>query len=379
MQRYFDPETPNEEMRRLCPRALESSQQFNAPAARAALIKRGFKPEYLVRYCYRPFDLRWIYWEPEQGLLGRRSPDYFAVARPDNPCIEARQRQPMDAFDRGYVTSTLADNFGNGFSSFFPLRLHEGENLISEAALHPNVSKQAQAYLAGIGAGFESLFYHVVAILHSPDFRDENQGALKQDWPRIPLPATKNLLLASAALGRELGVLLDPERPAPKAATCLTAIGPITGGEGTLDPDAGDLELTAGWGHAGKGGVTMPAKGRIQVRDMTAAERGKLPEGAGAILGEQTCDVWLNDRACWRNIPLRVWEYTLGGYQVIKKWLSYREKKLLGRSLSVDEARYVTEMARRMAAILLLGPALDSGYRAAKANTFDWGQAAKKQ
>jgi hypothetical protein len=30
---------------------------------------------------------------------------------------------------------------------------------------------------------------------------------------------------------------------------------------------------------------------------------------------------------------------------VIKKWLSYREKELLGRSLSVDKARYVTEMA----------------------------------
>ena len=55
-----------------------------------------------------------------------------------------------------------------------------------------------------------------------------------------------------------------------------------------------------------------------------------------------------------------------------KKWLSYREHKLLGRSLSVDEARYVTEAARRIAAILLLGPELDRNYAAVKANGYIW-------
>jgi hypothetical protein len=76
--------------------------------------------------------------------------------------------------------------------------------------------------------------------------------------------------------------------------------------------------------------------------------------------------------AYWCNIPARVWEYTIGGYQVIKKWRSYREKPLLGRALTVDEARYVQEMARRIAAILLLEPALDANYESIKANTFSW-------
>jgi hypothetical protein len=62
---------------------------------------------------------------------------------------------------------------------------------------------------------------------------------------------------------------------------------------------------------------------------------------------------------------VRLWDYTISGYAVIKKWLSYREKELLGRSLSVDEARYVTETARRLAAVMLLGPQLDESYRAA--------------
>ena len=51
--------------------------------------------------------------------------------------------------------------------------------------------------------------------------------------------------------------------------------------------------------------------------------------------------------AYWKNIPANVWEYYIGGYQVIKKWLSYREQELLGRALRVEEAREVTNMARR--------------------------------
>jgi len=76
----------------------------------------------------------------------------------------------------------------------------------------------------------------------------------------------------------------------------------------------------------------------------------------------------LNNVAHWSNIPLRVWEYTIGGYQVIKKWLSYREDKLLGRPLTKHEVRYVQEMARRIAAIVLLEPELDENYRSAKAH-----------
>ena len=221
-------------------------------------------------------------------------------------------------------------------------------------------------------------FLHMIATLHSAGYIPENQGGLKQDWPRIPLPATKDLLLASASLGQELAALLDPESPMPSAAAALTFIGPITAAEGTLDPDAGDLEVTVGWSHDGQGGVTMPTRGRVTERAMTPAELAALPPGAGEILGATTCDVWLNGRAYWGNIPKNVWEYTLGGYQVIKKWLSYRESALLGRSLSVEEVRYVTAVVRRIAAILLLGPKLDASYEAVKGNAIDWKTPAKR-
>jgi len=57
----------------------------------------------------------------------------------------------------------------------------------------------------------------------------------------------------------------------------------------------------------------------------------------------------------------------------MKKWLSYRERPLLGRDLRAEEARYATEMARCIAA-LLLEPALDENDARVKAETYEWGQ-----
>lgn len=45
---------------------------------------------------------------------------------------------------------------------------------------------------------------------------------------------------------------------------------------------------------------------------------------------------------------------------------------MLGRPLTVEEARYVTEMIRRIAALLLLEPALDATYRAVSADAYAW-------
>jgi Type ISP C-terminal specificity domain len=87
-------------------------------------------------------------------------------------------------------------------------------------------------------------------------------------------------------------------------------------------------------------------------------------DDALALLGNNRLDVYLNDDAMWSAVPMKVWEYTLGGYQVLKKWLSYREFDLLGRVLRPDEAAYFSQVVRRIAAILLMGPALDASYQA---------------
>ena len=112
-----------------------------------------------------------------------------------------------------------------------------------------------------------------------------------------------------------------------------------------------DFSMTAGWGHFGQGEAIMPGQGRVVEREYTVGERTALSE-AVRVLGETTFDVYMNDRAYWRNVPVAVWNYKLGGYQVLKKWLSYREFGVLGRNMRPEEVRHVTDTARRIAAIL---------------------------
>ena len=231
-----------------------------------------------------------------------------------------------------------------------------------------NVSPAARAYLASFGLPdpdtdqktAELIWYHVLAIGYSPAYLIKNADGIRQDWPRIPLAKAKNDLLASAALGRQVAVLLDTEAPIPgvtagKIRDDLKTIAVFQRVDGKpAKPESGDLDLTAGWGHGGKGGITMPGKGKIIRRD----------DGA--------CDIFLNDVTCWRNVPETVWDYIIGGYQVIKKWLSYREKPLLGRGLTPDEVRYVTEMTRRLAALVDLRISLDANYWSVIKKTYSW-------
>ena len=218
--------------------------------------------------------------------------------------------------------------------------------------------------------------------------RTENAGALRQDWPRIPLPATRDALLASAELGRKVAALLDVEEPVDAVTTGsirheLRQLGSIATADGrSINPSAGDLAVTAGWGHAGKGGVTMPGRGRVIERPYSAAELAAFREGLADLgltydqlmscLGGACYDVYLNDVAYWRCVPARVWTYTIGGYQVMKKWLSYRERTLARPRPQGRGGAYVGEMTRRIAAILLLEPALDANYERVKADAYPW-------
>jgi hypothetical protein len=124
---------------------------------------------------------------------------------------------------------------------------------------------------------------------------------------------------------------------------------PTTVASGNVDYD--DFAVSAGWGHFGTGEVVMPGQGRALEREYTWDERAALAD-AVAMLGETTFDVYLNERAYWRNVPAAVWNYQLGGYRVVKKWLSYRESKVLGRPLRTEEVQHFTDTARRIGAIL---------------------------
>ena len=576
---YFDPALGHEEIARRHPAAMKTTARFDARAVREALLARGGPNEDgFVRFAYRPFDNRWLYWEGDTKLLDEKRADYRPHVFEGNLWLEAREREAKEDFSRGTVVRHLADNFGNGLSSFFPLRLCEGQIGSNDDGLHhprawppdhaahrigsddadprnpgvgppahaaghvgsdgdgaprslgpllpdraargigsngdgprtrnpearppasaarriendddgaprslgpslpdrtargigsdddgprnpearppapaarrigsddagprrhPNLSGAARRYLESLGLSVEDLFHHVLAVLHDPAYREANAGALRMEWPRIPLPGwpapgngapgngasedtdvpsatdrrsraagpppgkadisptlvipakagiqvlgdtdappadepnpnaresrttpsvlvgrreAAHALARSAARGRELACLLDSDTAVPGVTSgrlrpeiAAIAIPATTDGRNMTGDD---FALTAGWGHYGTGGAVMPGQGRIVERPFTPEERAALGDVL-PVLGETTFDVHLNARAFWRNVPAAVWGYKLGGYQVLKKWLSYRECAILGRPLHPEEVQHFTDTVRRIRAILL--------------------------
>ena len=366
---YFDPDLSHEEVARRYPIAMRTDPRFAPRAVRTALLARGGPVECgFMPYAYRPFDTRWIYWEADTKLLDEKRSEYKPHVFDENMWLSSSQRirkgeaEPQTAFTRHIASYHLIERVAN----WFPAWLRDdglGTDVVDGTRRRPNLSAAAESYLDRLGLGVEDLFHHVLAVLHDPAYREANAGALRMEWPRIPLPGwpdgdqqgAAEDLAASAARGRELAALLDSDTPVPGVTT------------GTLRPEAaavsvpsttdggnmagGDFALTAGWGHFGSGQAIMPGHGRVVERPYTAHERAALGESAHT-LGDTTFDVHLNDRAYWCSVPAPVWSYKLGGYQVLKKWLSYREHKVLGRPLHPSEVQHFTDTARRIGAIL---------------------------
>ncbi|MFH1373378.1 MAG: type ISP restriction/modification enzyme [bacterium] len=377
-----------------------------------AIAAEPYKPQHLVRYSVRPFEIQWAYYCAVPGVWNRARPNYkeqcwegntFIITRPAG--VASVEGTPL------FFTSTIGDNDSlRGHAYYFPVQFRPATRkrradsasgslaleIKPQRAVAANLSNNARAYLKSFGisnpdmnAETASLIWmHALAIGYSPAYLSENADGIRQDWPRIPLPDSKKALLASAKLGNRVAALLDTERglsgvTSGRLRAELKTMGIVSRvGGGSLTAEEGGFGLTAGWGHAGKAGVTMPGRGKIEERAYTGEELEAFNAGAKGLgltlkqvlehLGKNTLDVYLNDMAYWKNIPVNVWDYHIGGYQVIKKWLSYREKSLLGRSLKMEEVEYVTDTTRRIAAIILLQPTLDTNYEAVKSDTYVW-------
>ena len=368
---YFDPELRHDEITRRYPAAMRNSSAFKISDARKVrdiMLARGGPIEAgFVQDSYRPFDNRWLYWEADRHLLTAPSPGYGRHVFTGNLWLSSAQHLRKGASEPQACVTALLGSFHliERGAAMFPAWLRdEGLDLDGDGTQRrPNLSPAAQRYLDILGLGVEDLFHHVIAVLHDPAYREANAGALRMEWPRIPLPGwpdgdakgAVDELTASAARGRELAALLDSETPvsgvtegALRPEIAAIAIPSTTSGHNMTGDD---FALTASWGHFGSGQAVMPGQGRAVKRPYTPDEQAALAKTAPA-LGDTTFDIYMNDVAYWRNVPAAVWTYKLGGYQVLKKWLSYREHKVLGRALHWEEIQHFTDTARRIARIL---------------------------
>ena len=366
---YFNPDLSHEEVGRLYPSVMNPAARFNPRAVRDSLLKRGnlAAKSGIVRYAYRPFDNRWLYWESETKLLDEKRVDYKPHVFDGNRCLVFQRKARPDSSPPLFISNIGDLNQMNSGVHCVPAWLRDEGLALEGDGTHrrPNLSPAAQRYLERLDLGVEDLFHHALAVLHDPDYREANAGALRMEWPRIPLPGwpegnapgAAEELVASAARGQELAQLLDPETGVSGVTMGplhpeISAIAvPATADGGNMADE--DFEVSAGWGHYGYGDAVMPGQGRVEERSCTAEELAALGD-ATATLGDITFDIYLNGRAYWRDVPAKVWSYKLGGYQVLKKWLSYRESKVLGRRLTPEEVQHFTGTARRIAAVLML-------------------------
>lgn len=368
---YFDKNISNEEIARRYPDAMKNTEGFDAKKARDELISRGGPTDSgFIRFSYRPFDNRWLYWEEDTKLLDRKRTSYKPHISEENIWFSAAQHlrkssaEPQACFTRHMGSSHLIERG----ASMFPAWIYD-ENIFSKNGCcekkRPNLSDEARRYLERLDLRVEDLFYHVLAILHDPEYRKTNTGGLKMGWPRIPLPGwpggrIKNAaetIVRAAELGRELARLLDPDAPVEGVTegklnpqVSIIAVPRTTDKRGMAGED---LAMTAGWGRLRQGSVVMPGRGHVVERHYTSEERKALGKSVSS-LGEITFDIHINAGAFWSNVPAAVWNYRLDGYQVLKKWLSYRERGILGRPMTSEEVMHFSNTARRIGAILML-------------------------
>ena len=363
---YFGATLSHDEIVRRYPGIMKTTAQFNAHSLRDDLLKRGGPNESgFIRYVYRPFDIRWLYWEADSNLLDRPRDDYKPHVFEGNSWLVTQQK-PRREWSPPQVISNIGclDLMDRG-ATCIPMWLYD-DGLESEVkgSCRPNLSTVAESYLKRIGAGVEELFHCVLSVLHDPAYCEANADALRMDWPRIPLPGWPDGEAYDAtvtfadltARGRAIATLLDSDVPIPGVTQgslhleFVTVAVPTTADGHNMTGE--DFAVTAGWGHYGRDNAVMPGKGRIVERTLTPSERVALGDKQ-LVLGETTFDVYLNARAFWCNVPYAVWNYKLGGYQVLKKWLSYREHDVLNRALSPEEVQHFSDIARRIEAMIL--------------------------
>ena len=166
--------------------------------------------------------------------------------------------------------------------------------------------------------GPEDVFHYIYAVLHSPTFRERYDQFLRADFPRIPITDDLDLFRALAALGGQLknAHLMD------STSLYHTEVSfPVTG----------DNVVESGHPKYVSPGLTPPGEQSPLNRGRVYISRDARKSGKQGHYFE--------------GIPPEVWEFRIGGYQPLDKWLKDRR----GRTLSfggLDHYRRITSALR---------------------------------
>jgi predicted helicase len=293
----------------------ESKDQLAARMNRhLSSLSRTFRPELIRKTTYRPFDDRWIYYEP--SLLTRSRFKFVSqINEQQNIILICGKSSKSNALSHYFVSDKFSElkcgEYTKG-SYMFPLYLSaasDGQTSLEDVAVREHnlsddvVEKLAQSVHCkhaslveptNLRLAPEDVISYVYAILHCPSYREKYKEFLNTDFPIIPYPSNKEAFHKAVAMGHRLiGVHC-------MSSNELSSV--ITG---------------------------YPVDGS-NVVEMVSYAAGR---------------VWINSQQYFDMVPDRSWEMFIGGYQPAQKWLTDRKGHKLAYDAIMHYQRLVTALS----------------------------------
>ncbi|KMW69896.1 MAG: type ISP restriction/modification enzyme [Limnoraphis robusta] len=268
----------------------------------------------IIPYLYRPFDQRYLLYQINLIQIGRGGAGYNIMQHMiygDNlGLITSRQQSQQREWTLVGITKFVTDNCSISSNTkersyLFPLYLYPTDNPTlfdlqptnAPGGRRPNLSSEfIQDFSTRLELEFiadgkgdkhqtfgpEDIFNYIYAIFHSPTYRQRYAEFLKIDFPRVPLTSNSELFWCLCEKGDRLVNL---------------HLMKVTATEMTSYPEDGDNKVE-------------------KVRYVEANQN-------------QPGRVYINKTQYFEGVPLEVWNFYVGGYQVCQKWLKDRKDRLL--------------------------------------------------
>lgn len=332
-------------------------RDWKVSLAQEDLKKSGFASENIVPILYRPFDTRFTYYTGNsRGFHCMPRGDVMQhMLKPNIALTVGRQGQVVGSeylWNLAFISEEIIDFnlFYRGGELLFPLYLYptpekkkknpsalmlfEPEANYGSKEKQPNIAakvfeKLNAAYLPLPGRGVrgevspEQILYYCYAVLYSNTYREKYAEFLKIDFPRIPFTKDYELFKGMAVYGEELAQLHLLKHKALNYP--LTKFHSL---------------LSSGRGAGGE-----------------AIERPSY--------NEEEQRVYINSTRYFDNISPQVWNYQIGGYQVMEKYLKDRK----GRQM--DDPAHYCKMATAIAKTIELQKIIDPLFTEAEKNIIE--------
>ena len=322
VERFLSTQTEDEARRlfRLC-----SQDQWQYAGAKSELANGAWRQE-VTEILYRPFDWRWTVFNRHVAVHRRERVMRHMLAGENIGLTIGRAGQVIDQHEWDIVFCTRFitefNLYRRGGNNLFPLYLYTGASSgdcranLAAGFITEFTARLGMTWVAdGHGDlqqtfGPQDIFAYMYAVLYSPAYRKRYAPFLKIDFPRLPLTSNSALFRALCTLGaRLIGLHLMERYPS---------------------------QITS-----------FPIPGNNIVESVRYTAQSKQ-----TAVGR----VWINTRQYFDDVPLEAWNFSIGGYQVCKKWLKDRK----GRKLSDDELLHYQQIVAILAETTSLMREIDS-------------------